>query len=935
PSNSGDSLVAGYAAGTSDINTAGAFVRVSIGGGQIAFNATDGTTLTSSDVVTYPRDTRLTFSFALNDSATNQPFNGSNLPSKTLEVWCYNWSNGDVFHALTVDVSTSVREPVCVGFRTWSASTNVLAYVDNVKLLDGPVIVRADVVPAGPPIIAIIPPRPFVHPSVFNSQFELERLKYRVNHQPGSTAAAGWNQLRSSAYASLNYQAVPYSNVVVMGSGTTPSESQFRQDAQAARAAALQWVITGDTRYRDHAVAIMNAWSDAFVTMSPASGTSTAQIQLEAAWVAPIWVSAADVIRYYNGAAAGWSAADIAKFDGMLNYLYGEAAKSATRDNNWGASAALTMIAVGAYQENRSRFDAGVQTWRNRLVGINAAVTNNGYIIEVCRDTTHPQYTLQVWMQAAEIAWKQGIDLYGTTISGGTTPQLAVNLENFANLFLGLALPPCSDSFLASYDYAGEQRRSGAYDIAFNHYLRRAGSTNLPHYSDLVLNHWRPGGWDEHFCSWSTFTHGDLSSGIPAVTNLVVWDSASNAVVQVLKDGDTLNLRHLSATQSVRAETDGAVSAVQFYTNGAALGGALTNAPFALASQLVPGNWFLSAVPSQNLTGGSLPGDPFTRFLRVVDVPAPWTASDLGTPAIPAWAKEDAGALTLAAAGTSVAGSAEQGGLLSAPIAGDVQITAQLISQSGGGADARAGLALRDSASAGARGVCVVCSPSGGAADVVVRTQAQSSASVSTRILAQGSAWLRLVRFGDSISIYASSNAVSWTLLDSATVPMNSQVQAGLLVFSGTADMPVQAVFENVLIEPLHGSYAEWQDWMFRWRGLTNAAETASGMNPDGDRYSNLGEFCLGLDPLTPDVLPAVVAKGMDNGGSTFRVQFTERKNAADYGRRFWCSADLREWSEVMPISMVELEDLGSRVVREVAFPALPTGAYYRAAYAP
>ncbi|MGN6552607.1 MAG: hypothetical protein ACTHLW_02595, partial [Verrucomicrobiota bacterium] len=64
PSNSGDSLVAGYAAGTSDINTAGAFVRVSIGGGQIAFNATDGTTLTSSDVVTYPRDTRLTFSFA-------------------------------------------------------------------------------------------------------------------------------------------------------------------------------------------------------------------------------------------------------------------------------------------------------------------------------------------------------------------------------------------------------------------------------------------------------------------------------------------------------------------------------------------------------------------------------------------------------------------------------------------------------------------------------------------------------------------------------------------------------------------------------------------------------------------------------------------------------------------------------------------------------
>jgi hypothetical protein len=935
PSTSGDSLVAGFTAGTSDINTAGAFVRISIGRGQIAFNATDGTAVLNSATLTYPQDTRLTFSLALNDTTTHLPFNGTMLPPGTLEVWCYNWSSGQAVYVMSVDVSASVREPVCVGFRTWSASTNVQAYVDNVKLLDGPVIVQPDFVPAEPPVTTIVPPRPFAHPSLFNSQFELDRLKYRVNHQPGSAAAAGWNQMRASAYASLSYQPVTYSNVVVMGSGTTPSETQYRKDAHAARAAALQWVITGDTRYRDQAIAIMNAWAEVFVTMSPASGTSTAQLQLEAAWVAPIWVSAADVIRYYHNGAAGWSTADIAQFDGMLNYLYGEAAKSAARDNNWGASAALTMIAVGAYQENRSRFDAGVQTWRNRLVGINAAVTNNGYIYEVCRDTTHPQYTLQVWMQAAEVAWKQGIDLYGTTIPGGTTPQFAVNLENFANLFLGLAQPPCSDSFMATYNYLGRQSQSGAYDIAFNHYLLRAGLTNLPHYGDLVLNHWRPGGWDDHFCGWSTFTHGDLSAGLPAVTNLVVWDASSNAVLQTLADGDTLNLRRLGGNLALRAQTSGAVSTVQFYTNNAPLGGALTNAPFALAAQPAPGNWFLSAVPSQSQAGGSLPGDPFVRFLRVVDLPSPWAVADLGAPAIPAWATENAGALTLVSAGTHIAGTLDQCGVLSVPMGGDVQITAQLTSLSAVGAAVRAGLMLRDGTGAGARGVFVLSGPlTSNTGSFVVRNQALSAATASYVSLASGPRWLRLVRFGSNFSAYASTNGASWTLLGSATVPMNAVVEAGLAAASGTADSPTGAVFHSVLIEPLGASYAEWQSWVFGLRGITNAAQTDPGMDPDNDERSNRAEFFLGSDPLALDTVPAVRVAGFSSG-PFFHVQFTERKNAADYGRRFWRSTDLRVWSEVAPASITDLEDLGARVVREVTFPVLTTTGFYRSSYGP
>ena len=39
----------------------------------------------------------------------------------------------------------------------------------------------------------VIPPRPFVHPSIHSSQQELERMAYRVNFEPGSAARLGWN----------------------------------------------------------------------------------------------------------------------------------------------------------------------------------------------------------------------------------------------------------------------------------------------------------------------------------------------------------------------------------------------------------------------------------------------------------------------------------------------------------------------------------------------------------------------------------------------------------------------------------------------------------------------------------------------------------------------------------------------------------------------
>jgi len=775
-----------------------------------------------------------------------------------------------------------------------------------------------------------------LHPSVFNTQEELERIKYRVTYEPTSAARLGWNQMTNTSHARLSYQHVPYSNVVVVASGGSPSEDQFRNDAHAAYAMALQWVVTGNTQYRDKALTILNAWGAAFVTMSPdgPSGTASDQIQLEAAWAAPIWIAAADIIRYYDRGGAGWNTNDIARFDGVLNYLYAQSAMAVNRANNWAASAALTMVATGAYQNNRARFNAGIQAWRTSMNDINGLV--NGYnddsIYEVCRDVSHPQYTLQVWQQAAEIAWAQGTNLYDMRIDATGPPQLSRNLQYFGQLFRGLRSTPCGSSFDATYSYTGAQSQSGAYDFAYNHYINRLGLTNLPVYADMVVNHWRPGGFDNHFVGWSTLTHGDLSAGLPVVSALMVTNLGAGGG-SALTNGTTLNLRsYTNGGWMIAAQTTGTVSWVQFQTNGVAFTPGDSNAPFTSTGLPSPGNYFLGAVPLQSKPSGSIPGDLLRRFVRVIDLSTNWNLNDIGSPAMPSWVREMPAVLTVAAAGNGVAGTNDQFGFVSASISGDLQITAQLSNMEPFTTNSVAGIMVRDGNAAGAKNVFLGFAPL--AADgLKFNCRALSggaTASIASTAHA-GNLWLRVARFGDAFTAYYSGDGASWTVLGSTNVPMSVQVQAGLAVASGLTNTVAPVEFSKVLLEPLATSYAEWRDWIFTRRGLTDPAMTGGGFDADGDARSNQMEYWLGSDPLVADVVPPVRVR--DVVGDMVRCRFMERQNAAQSGRVFLYSTNLVDWSPVTPNSIVVVEDFGAVVTREVTFPVSATAGFYRSGY--
>ena len=333
------------------------------------------------------------------------------------------------------------------------------------------------------------------------------------------------------------------------------------------------------------------------------------------------------------------------------------------------------------------------------------------------------------------------------------------------------------------------------------------------------------------------------------------------------------------------------------------------------------------------MTAGALPGDRFVRFLTVVDLPPTRNLHNIGVPPMPAWARAASSNLTLAAAGSAIAGSYDQFGFVAAAIEGDAQITACLHGLESADSDTQAGIMFRDGLKPGAPNVFLYLTP---AAANSVHLQARGAINAVTTNGAAGNlvmpGWLRLVRFGDSFSAYGSTDGRSWTFLGSAVVPMSRRLEAGLAVASHSSNEVARAEFRQVLIEPLTNSYAQWQEWLLTRRGQTNATALLPEADPDEDGRVNRLEFCLGSDPLTPDASPSVALAGFENPDKV-KLRFIERKNAADFGRVFQYSTNLVHWSVVVPSASVELDDRGSVVIREVTLPAPAAQGFYTSTY--
>jgi hypothetical protein len=329
-------------------------------------------------------------------------------------------------------------------------------------------------------------PRPaaFVHPGLLHSAADFERMKTRVA-SGGEPWTAGWQRLVANPHASAKWTPRPVPVVYRGFDGTHPENyTLLYNDAAAAYALALRWKISGDASYADAAVKILDAWSG---TLTQIAGTSD---KFLASGIYGYEIAnAAEIIRGYEG----WPAAGFARFrQMMLDVFYAMNHAFLLRHNgacvthywaNWDLANMASMLAIGVLADDRAIYAEAVDYFKNGAG--NGAIGKAVYVVhpgnlgqwqESGRDQGHNTLGIALMGAFAEMAWKQGDDLYGYADN-----RFLAGAEYVASYNLGNDVPytpyrNCDPSVnQAAISSASRGAIRPGWELVYNHYVVRRG----------------------------------------------------------------------------------------------------------------------------------------------------------------------------------------------------------------------------------------------------------------------------------------------------------------------------------------------------------------------------------------------------------------------------------------------------------------------------
>ena len=347
--------------------------------------------------------------------------------------------------------------------------------------------------------------KPFVHPGLLHSGEELAFIKQKLasGEEPWKSA---WEKLQSSKGGSLTYTPNPVAKVV-RGVRNNPNigSTDMSNDSTAAYSHALQWSLTEKKAHAAKAIEILNVWS---ATLESVSGHDA---KLLIGMDGVKFCNAAELIRHTSDE---WQVADQSRFERMLRHVFYPVVEDfyPTANGNWDASMIQTMIAMGIFLDDRAMFDRAVEYYRHGKGNgaIEKYLNAFGECQESGRDQLHVQMGIGFLASACEMAWKQGVDLYGASDN-----RLALGFEYTAKYNLGEDVPyERYRSVEGRYDYPTISRRGRGrfrpiYERIVHHYHDRMG-LQMP-YSRRVADKERPEGSHNQHMPWGTLT----SFGLP------------------------------------------------------------------------------------------------------------------------------------------------------------------------------------------------------------------------------------------------------------------------------------------------------------------------------------------------------------------------------------------------------------------------------------
>ncbi len=525
-------------------------------------------------------------------------------------------------------------------------------------------------------------PRAFAHPGLLHSAADLARMKAAVAAKE-SPIYDGYLAFSAHARSKPTYPIQNTGQITSWGRGPTNFQNQAVADSAAAYQNALMWCVTGNRAHADTARDILNAWSSSLTMVTGADGPLGAGLQ------AFKFVNAAELLRHSDY--DGWTDADIARCErSFLDVWYPAISGYMLYANgNWDLTSLQSILAIGVFCEERTLFEdalrfaaagAGNGSVRGRIV------TDAGQGQESGRDQGHEQLAVGLLGDAAQVAWNQGVDLWG--FDGN---RILANAEYAAQYNLGADVP-----FTPDLDRTGKYIKKTVsaigrgtlppiYEMYYAHYAGVRG-LDTPYTKAAVFRGTGGArvveGSNDDLPGFGTFTCAGTTAPTPTVPT-------APAGVTAVGDGTKVTVAWLPAAwattysvsratrpegpyEEIAQDVDGTT-----YTDDDARGG----------------RTYYYTVTAANSLGNS----PESGLAAAcAGLPEPWSTQDIGEVRIPGSAAFDGERFVLEASGT-----ADTYRLVHLPLPGDGTVTARIVfplsSQY-----SKTGVTLRDSLDAGA-----------------------------------------------------------------------------------------------------------------------------------------------------------------------------------------------------------------------------------------
>ncbi|MDG2123340.1 MAG: alginate lyase family protein, partial [Verrucomicrobiales bacterium] len=643
----------------------------------------------------------------------------------------------------------------------------------------------------------------FIHPGLLHSQSDLDRMRLAVARQQ-QPIYAGFEVLVDSPHSKSDYRRKgPFPE---FGRAPNIHTAETQSDAKAAYENALMWAVTGDRTHAEKSIEITNAWVGSLERVTGIDGVLAAGLQ------GFKFANAAEILRHTD---SGWPEHDAQRCADWLKNAWLPTIEHYAyfANGNWETAALQTKMAIAVYCDDRILFEEVV---RYAVDGAgngsipHMVVYPTGQSQETTRAQHYAQLGLGLLGATAEIAWNQGVDLYGWDDN-----RILKGFEYAARYGLGEEVP--YQHYLdrtGKYGFGGRNnhyqqistkgrgRFLPIFERTLHHYsarrgidtpyttraaaLRRPESHSRDHVGLGTLTHWR---------NPNTTTQANLKPGSPA-----------GLVARATSDGIDLTwVRTVDPTTATDAQSYSLMRST-------APGGPYTTVaenitlPEFHDTGVTPGSLYYYIASATNTAGTSAPSVELTAC---AGLPSPWTTADIGAVTVPGHTTFDTHTFTLEGEGHDIGDTSDGFHFAYAPMQGEGTITARIIRPMSS-QWTKPGVMMRESLDADSPHASVLLLPHWSGALVTRSEKAGATTSSNPKHLGGDHIiknnrlstpyWVRLVRFRNRFTGYMSADGYHWDELGSAEIPMGRHFFVGLPACSQLDGVTTTVTYDRVSI---------------------------------------------------------------------------------------------------------------------------------------